>query len=238
MSNEVIEEDKNEVKEVVKDYAFINHDDPENKKIFFVTRGYPKILEVEYPKPELDPKLFNVKENNLDQWEIHDDKVVATYEIIEKTLEGEKEKITKFFEHIYKVIKDGGISIEEGDKKIFVNTKEDNLELILEKLKDIKINEEIEWEGDPVEWETVNEKKLRLMKSRIIDHYERCDERLEELLGIVEVCQTIYGLSEIEYLEDWPNTIVVTYEDKRVRMFLMNELLDEERHLKYEKTTK
>ncbi len=227
-----------EVKEVVKDYAFINHDDPENKKIFFVIRGYPKILEVEYPRPELDPKLFDVKENNLDQWEIYDDKVVATYEIIEKTLESEKEKIIKFFEHIHKVIKDGGLSIESGDGKVFVDTKEDNLELILEKLKDIKDDEEMEWEGDPVEWETVDKTKLNLMKNFIINHYERCDERLEELLGIVDVCQTIYGLTEIEYLEDWPNTILVTYENKSVRMFLISELLDEERHLKYEKTSK
>jgi len=223
--------------EILKDYAFINHDDPENKKIFFVTKGYPKILEVEYPRPELDSKLFDVKQNNLNQWEIYDDKVVATYEIIEKTLEGEKEKITKFFEHIYKVIKDGGLAIESGDGKVFVDTREDNLELILEKLKNIDEDKEIEWEGDPVEWDTVGRTKLSLMKNFIINHYEKCDQRLEELLGIVEVCQTIYGLTEIEYLEDWPNTILVTYEDKRVRIFLMNELLDEERHLKYEKTT-
>jgi hypothetical protein len=304
MSSEV-KEDKNEVKEVVKDYAFINEDNPENKKIFFVTKGYPKILPIEYPEiktfdvkensidkweiyedkviatneitekiykspkgyafineedlenkiiyftcmklpkiipveyplPRLDPKLFNVKEKDIKEWELYDDRVVATYEISEKSLKEEKEKVFNFYNHIYTVVKNSGLAIDENNTKLFLDTKEENLELILEKLKNIKEDEEIEWEDDPIEWETVNKKKLILMKDKIIDHYERCDERLEELLELVEVCQTIYALDEINNLEDWPNTIVATYEDGSIKMFLMNELLDDERHLKYNKKT-
>jgi len=226
------------MQEQVKDYAFINIDDPENKKIFFVTKNYPTILEVEYPRPDLDSKLFKIEENKLDEWEIREDKVVATYTITEKTLEEEKEKIFKFFNHIYQVVKNNGLSIDNNGTKIFVNTKEENLELILEKLKTIDENEEIEWENDPVEWDTVNKTKLNQMKNRIIDHYERCQENLDNLIELSEACQTIYALHEIEHLEGWPNVILVTYEDGAVRMFLMSELLDEDRHLKYEKTGK
>jgi len=225
------------MQEQVKDYAFINIDDPENKKIFFVTKNYPTLLEVEYPKPDLDSKLFKIEENKLDEWEIHKDKVVATYNITEKILDEEKEKIKKFFNHIYGVVKDGGLSIDdENGQKTFVNTKEENLELILEKLKTIDENEEIEWENDPVEWDTVNKTKLNQMKNRIIDHYERCQENLDNLLELSDVCQTIYALHEIEHLEGWPNVLLVTYDNNSVRMFLMKDLLDEDGYLRYEKT--
>src|SRR6056297_733588 len=221
----------------VKDYAFINIDDPENKKIFFVTRDYPTLLEVEYPKPDLDPKLFEVKENNMDEWEIHEDKVVATYNITEKTLEEEKEKIKKFFNHIYKVVRAGGLSIDdENNEKLFISTKEENYELIVDSLKEIDENGTIKWDNDPVQWDEVDKKKLQLMKSRIIDHYERCEENLDNLLELVDACQTIYALHEIEYLEGWPNVLLVTYDNGTVRMFLMTDLLDEDGYLRYENT--
>jgi len=221
----------------VKDYAFINIDDPENKKIFFVTRDYPTLLEVEYPKPDLDPKLFEVKENNMDEWEIHEDKVVATYNITEKTLEEEKEKIKKFFNHIYKVVRAGGLSIDdENGQKLFISTKEENYELIADSLKEIDENGTIAWSKNPVQWDEVDKKKLQLMKDRILEHYARCEENLDNLLELADACQTIYALHEIEYLEGWPNVLLVTYDNGTVRMFLMTDLLDEDGYLRYEKT--
>ena len=217
------------------DYAFINADDPENKKVFFATRGFPTILEIEYPRPELDPKLFKIEENKLSEWDVQEDKVLATYTVTERTLEEEKEKIIKFFNHVYQSVKDGGLSILNGDEKVYVDTKEDNLDFVIESLKDM--SEPIDWkEKDPVQWETVDKKRLELIKTRIIDHHEKCDDRLEDLIGLVEASQTIQALHEIEYLEGWSNVIIVTYEDDSVKMFLMNELLDEDRRLKYEKT--
>ena len=219
------------------DYAFINIDDPENKKVFFATRGFPTILEIEYPRPELDPKLFKIVENKLAQWDVQEDKVLATYTVTERTLEEEKENVIKFYKHVYQTVKNGGLSIVDGDEKVYVDTSEDNLEFVIETLKELDNTNNIDWkEKDPVQWETVDKKRLELIKTRIINHHEKCDDRLEDLIGLVEVSQTIQALHEIEYLEGWSNVIIVTYEDDSVKMFLMNELLDEDRRLKYEKT--
>jgi len=224
--------------EEVKDYAFINVDDLENKKIFFVTRNYPTILEVEYPKPKLDPKLFMIEENKMDKWEIHEDKVVATYTTTEKTLDEEKEKIKKFFNGIYKSVRAGGLAIDEDDQKLFISTKEENYEYVIESLKEINENDNdvISWTKNPVQWTEINKQKLEMVKDRIINHYEKCEENLDFLLDLVDACQTIHALYEIEYLEGWPNVLLVTYDNDSVRMFLMTDLLDEDGYLRYERT--
>lgn len=212
-------------------YAFIN---PENNKVYFKTREEPIILPVEYSKPELDDKLFIINENSMSEWEILEDKVVATYDITEKKLEDEKEQNINLFKRIHKIVKNAGLAFDYNNEKLYLSTKEFILDEINEKLE----SGDTEWIEDPIQWDSVDEKKLKMMKRLIESHYTMCDQRLNELLELVDACQTIYGLYEIEYLTEWPNTLVSTYEDGTVRMFMMDELLDDEGYLNYEKAGK
>ena len=211
-------------------YAILN----DNNVPFVVIPHEPTVLPVERNKPEIDPVIQSIQENSIKDWEVKEDRVVVTYTITDKIVDDEREKFINFVKNkLYDGVKNGGLTLDIDDGKVFVSTTEaikNEIDKYCEKLAD---DEEIEWLKDPVEWQIVTKKQLKRMKDTIEDHYKRCDENLEDLLGIVDTCQTIQALNEIEYWENWPNTLVVTYEDGTIKLFFMKDLVDEEGFVKY-----
>lgn len=189
---------------------------------------HPTDLYVIFPKIDIEnTDEYIIQEKPMEEWEVNIKKniVTVTYDIKKFSLEERKILAKEYFKWLHNYIKDGGSFIEINNEKLFINTEK----YIIDSLNEYKTGDE--WWDDPVQWKFLDENKIFLLKSTINNHLIRCDERLQELFELVENSQSIKTLHEISFLEGWPNTKIVTYENNQQDLLIMKNVINEDGYI-------
>ena len=170
-------------------------------------------LPVEYPDlSEYDRVVYSIKQKPMKQWDVKQDKVVVTYDIRERRFSTEKGNRLERIRDTRKRIADGGTTFEQEDVKLKTRTDRntrDDVRDLYEQFKEGVRTEDITWEYEPHQWETLNQEKAKTLWEVIVTHRDEAyknQKNLEEEVNAIEG-EDLHALSDVNINEGWPATL-------------------------------
>ena len=169
------------------DYAMLRYETNTVRKVVEVIKPHPNALPVEYPTPGETELTHIISLNPIELWEVDNEynKVIATYSIIPKNFNNEKEKILETIRNIRKdKINNTILTINYETDLIFTtktdrSTRNDIRDVVLQ-FRD-NLRDKVYWEYDAHKWVYLDGELSELIWKTITDYRDSMFTRQFEL---------------------------------------------------------
>ena len=149
-----------------------------------------------------------IEKKSRSEWIIESDKVVVTYNIINKDLSEEKQKVLDEIKQIRNQTIFNGVSIDVNGQILNIKSDNETISRIDQARLDSKErpnNWKKRWKFASGVWADVDAAQIEFIRSKIADHIEASFVKNEQLETQVKNATSIEDLNNIDIESGWPN---------------------------------
>mgnify|MGYP006437002637 CR=1 FL=1 len=149
-----------------------------------------------------------IEEKPRSEWIIQDNKVIITYDIINKNLSEEKQKVLDQVKQIRNQTIFNGISITINGQTLNIKSDNETISRVDQARLDSKerpTNWIKRWKFASGVWADIDATQIETIRSKIADHVEASFQNEEQLENQINNATSIQDLSNIDINSGWPN---------------------------------
>lgn len=167
-------------------------------------KPHPKALPVEYPDlSDIDRVTHRVRQAPISDWEVHDDKVVVTYEISPADLERSKARLIASVRRYRQAVEASGTSVAG----MAVRTDSDSRSRLFDLVTAMTSADQpgpFDFEISPGRWETVDRETVLAMGKAVNEHVQRAFTRQRALEEEIQSTGDLHALADVAIESGWP----------------------------------
>mgnify|MGYP006427180581 CR=1 FL=1 len=142
------------------------------------------------------------------EWTIESDRVIVTYNIINKDLSEEKQKLLDQIKQIRNKTIFNGISVTINGQTLNIKSDNETISRVDQARLDSKerpTNWKKRWKFASGVWADIDATQIETIRSKIADHVEASFQNEEQLENQINNATSIQDLSNIDINSGWPN---------------------------------
>mgnify|MGYP000406084774 CR=1 FL=1 len=167
-------------------------------------KPHPSALPVEYPDiSDVDRITHRVRQAPIRQWDVHDDKVVVSYEIVPIDIERARARLKASVRRRRKAVESSG-TVAAG---MTIRTDSDSRARLFDLVTAVTADDQagpFDFEVLPDRWETVDRQSVLAIGKAVNDHIQAAFSRQRELEREIERAEDLYALADVDINQGWP----------------------------------